>query len=425
MALDEMAISHLRQGFPALNQTIAGKPIVFFDSPGGSQVHSSVIDAMQKYLITSNSNAHGAFSLSMRTDEMTYKAREALADFLNASRPEEIVFGPNMTTLTFRISQAIGQTLKPGDEIIVTKLDHDANISPWLALRDLGVVVRFVDFDPANCVLNMADLEKFFSQKTKIVAVAYASNSVGTINDLGTIISIAHEVGALVYIDAVHFAPHGPIDVTELGCDFLVCSAYKFFGPHLGVLYGRYELLKKLPALKVVPAGDEPPDKFETGTNNFEGICGASVAVEYLSSLGAQFGSEYKPQFNTLSSRRQSLKTAMIAIRSYENQLCRKLLSGLSQIPGIRVYGICDPGKLDQRVPTVSFTLEGLSPRDIALRLNKKNIFVWDGHFYAVAALERLGLLDKGGLVRVGLCHYNTQQEVQLLLESLSEIRNG
>lgn len=425
MALDEMAVFHLRQGFPALNQTIAGKPIVFFDSPGGSQVHSSVIDAMQKYLITSKSNAHGGFSLSMRTDEMTYKAREALADFLNAPRPEEIVFGPNMTTLTFRISQAIGQTLKPGDEIIVTKLDHDANISPWLALKNIGAVMRVVDFDPANCVLNMADIERFLSQRTKIVAVAYASNSVGALNDVKTITRMAHEVGALVYIDAVHFAPHGPIDVTELGCDFLVCSAYKFFGPHLGVLYGRYELLKKLPALNVLPAGDEPPDKFETGTNNFEGISGASAAIEYLSFLGAQFGSEYKPQFNTLSSHRQNLKAAMIAIRSYENQLCRKLLSGLSQIPGIRVYGICDPGKLDQRVPTVSFTLEGLSPRDIALRLNKKNIFVWDGHFYAVVALERLGLLDKGGLVRVGLCHYNTQQEVQLLLESLSEIRNG
>ncbi len=425
MALDEMAVFHIRQGFPALRQTIEGKPIVFFDSPGGSQVHSSAIDAIQRYLITSNSNAHGAFSSSMRTDEMTYRARENFADFLNADRPEEIVFGPNMTTLTFRISQAIGQTLKPGDEVIVTRLDHDANISPWLALRDLGVVVRFVDFDSANCVLNMADIERFLSQRTKIVAVAYASNSVGAINDVKTITRMAHEVGALVYIDAVHFAPHGPIDVTELGCDFLVCSAYKFFGPHLGVLYGRYELLKKLPALKVVPAGDEPPDKFETGTNNFEGICGASAAIEYLSFLGAQFGSEYKPQFNTLSSHRQNLKAAMIAIRSYENQLCRKLLSGLSQIPGIRVYGICDPGKLDQRVPTVSFTLEGLSPRDIALRLNKKNIFVWDGHFYAVAALERLGLLDKGGLVRVGLCHYNTQQEVQLLLESLSEIRNG
>jgi cysteine desulfurase family protein (TIGR01976 family) len=425
MALDEMAVCRLRQDFPALNRATEGRPIVFFDSPGGSQVHASVIDAMRRYLITSNSNAHGAFSSSMRTDEMTYKAREDLADFINASRAEEIVFGPNMTTLTFRISQAIGQTLRPRDEVIVTRLDHDANISPWLALRNLGVVVRFVDFDPANCVLNMADIERFLSQRTKIVAVAYASNSVGTINDVKTIIRMAHEVGAMVYVDAVHFAPHGPIDVTELGCDFLTCSAYKFFGPHLGVLYGRYELLKMLPALKVVPAGDEPPDKFETGTNNFEGICGASAAIEYLSSVGERFGTEYKTQFGDLSSRRQSLKAAMSTIRAYENQLCLKLLSGLSQIRGIQVYGICDPGKLDQRVPTVSFVSQGLSPRDIALRLDKKNIFVWDGHFYAVAALERMGLLDSGGLVRVGLCHYNTEQEVQLLLESLWEITNG
>ncbi|MGC8605401.1 MAG: aminotransferase class V-fold PLP-dependent enzyme, partial [Desulfomonilaceae bacterium] len=270
----------------------------------------------------------------------------------------------------------------------------------------------------------MDDFGQLINERTKIVAVAYASNAVGTINDVKTIVSMAHEVGALVYIDAVHFAPHGPIDVTQLGCDFLVCSAYKFFGPHLGVLYGRYELLKKLPALKVVPAGDEPPDKFETGTNNFEGICGASAAIEYLSSIGERFGSEYKTQVGDLSSRRQNLKAAMIAIRSYENQLCRNLLSGLSQIPGVRIYGVCEPEKLDQRVPTVSFTLQGLSPRDIALKLNEKNIFVWDGHFYAVAAIERLGLQDKGGLVRVGLCHYNTQQEIQLLLASLREMRN-
>ncbi|MGA8832252.1 MAG: cysteine desulfurase-like protein [Desulfomonilaceae bacterium] len=425
MALDEMAVFHLRQNFPALKQTIEGKPIVFFDSPGGSQVHGSVLEAMRRYLITSNSNAHGAFSASMRTDEMTYRARKNFADFLNADSPEEIVFGPNMTTLTFRISQAIGQTLDPGDEIIVTKLDHDANISPWLTLKNLGVTVRFVDFNPSDCMLNMADFERFINRKTKVVAVGYASNSVGSINDVKAIARMAHEVGALVYIDAVHFAPHGPIDVTELGCDFLVCSAYKFFGPHIGVLYGRHDLLEALPATKVVPAGDEPPDKFETGTNNFEGICGASAAIEYLSSVGERFGAEYKTQLLDLSSRRQNLKAAMIAIRSHENQLCQKLLSGLSQIPGIHIYGICEPENLDQRVPTVSFTVQGLSPRDIALRLNKKNIFVWDGHFYAVAALERLGLLDKGGLVRVGLCHYNTEKEVQLLLESLWEIRNG
>ena len=425
MALDGIAISHLRQGFPALAETIHGKPIIYFDSPGGSQVHGSVLEAMRRYLITSNSNAHGAFSASMRTDEMTYRARENFADFLNANSPEEIVFGPNMTTLTFRISQAIGQTLDPGDEVIVTKLDHDANISPWLTLKNLGVTVRFVDFDPHGCMLNMADFERFINRKTKVVAVGYASNSVGSINDVKTITSMAHEVGSLVYIDAVHFAPHGPINVNEIGCDFLVCSAYKFFGPHIGVLYGRHDLLEALPATKVVPAGNEPPDKFETGTNNFEGICGASAAVDYIYSVGEQFGTEFEAQFSDLSGRRQTMKAAMAAIRSYESNLCQKFLSGLRQIPGIHLYGITESDKMNQRVPTVSFTLKGLSPREISRRLDKRNIFVWDGHFYAVAAVERLGLLDKGGLVRVGFCHYNTQQEVEQLAQSLLEIANA
>jgi cysteine desulfurase family protein (TIGR01976 family) len=422
MALDETAISCLREEFPALQQTVGGRPIIFFDSPGGSQVHGSVIEAMQRYLVTMNSNAHGSFSFSHKTDEVTYEARKALADFLNASRPEEIVFGPNMTTLTFRVSQAMGQTLKPGDEVLVTRLDHDANVSPWLALQHAGITVRFVDFDPADCTLDMIGLEQSLNPRTKIVAVGYASNAVGTINDVKTITDMAHQVGAWVFVDAVHYAPHGPIDVTELGCDFLVCSAYKFFGPHLGVLYGRYELLELLPARKVIPAGDSPPEKFETGTNNFEGISGARAAVQYLASVGDTFGTEYKPHFSGLHGRRQCLKAGMAAIRSYETQLCGKFLVGLSEIPGIRVYGICDQGKLEQRVPTVSFTIQGLSPRDVAMRLDNRNIFVWDGHFYAVAALERLGLLHQGGLVRVGLCHYNTPREVEVLLETLAEI---
>lgn len=425
MALDETAVSCLREEFPALQQTVDGRPIIFFDSPGGSQVHGSVIEAMQRYLVTMNSNAHGAFSFSARTDEATHDARKALADFLNAPRPEEIVFGPNMTTLTFRISQAIGQTLKPGDEVLVTKLDHDANVSPWLALQNAGVTVRFVDFNPVDCTLDMVGLEQSLNPRTKVVAVGYASNAVGTINDVKTITNMAHQVGAWVFVDAVHYAPHGPIDVAELGADFLACSAYKFFGPHLGVLYGRYELLELLPALKVVPAGDAPPDKFETGTNNFEGISGATAAVGYLASVGDRYGAEHEPQFAHLTGRRQSLKAGMATIRSYERQLCGKLLEGLSEIPGIRVYGMCDQGKREQRVPTVSFTMQGLSPHDIAMRLDQRNIFVWDGHFYAVAALERLGLLHKGGLVRVGLCHYNAQREVEVLLEALSEITRG
>lgn len=425
MALNDMAVSNIRAGFPALQQTVNGKPVFFFDSPGGSQIHGSAIEAIERYLVTMNSNAHGAFSHSARTDEVTHEARNALADFLNAPRPEEIVFGPNMTTLTFRISQAVGRTMKPGDEIVVTKLDHDANISPWLALREKGIIVRFVDFDPADCTLDMNGMEQAINHNTKVVALGYASNSVGTINHVKAVTEMAHEMGAWVFVDAVHYAPHGPIDVVELGCDFLACSAYKFFGPHLGILYGRYELLDQLPALKVVPAGDSPPEKFETGTNNFEGICGAAAAVNYLASVGDSFGGEFKREFGTMTGRRQNLKAGMCSIRAYEKQLCSELLEGIAEVPGIEVYGICDLEKLDQRVPTVSFTLQGLSPREIACRLNEKNIFVWDGHFYAVAAVERLGLLERGGLVRVGICHYNTTREVETLIESLEEISRG
>lgn len=425
MALNDMAVSHIRTGFPALQQTVDGSPVIFFDSPGGSQIHGSAIEAMQRYLVAMNSNAHGVFSHSVRTDEITYEARIALADFLNAPRPEEIVFGPNMTTLSFRISQAVGRTMKPGDEIVVTKLDHDANISPWLALRENGIIVRFVDFDPQDCTLDMAGMEQAINRNTKVVAVGYASNSLGTINQVKLVTEMAHEMGAWVFIDAVHYAPHGPIDVVELGCDFLACSAYKFFGPHLGVLYGRYELLDRLPALKVTPAGDFPPEKFETGTNNFEGISGTAAAIDYLASVGDSFGAEFKQEFRAMTGRRKSLKAGMYSIRDYEKQLCRELLTGIAQIPGIQVYGICDLEKLDQRVPTVSFTMQGLSPREVAFRLNEKNIFVWDGHFYAVAAVERLGLQKRGGLVRVGICHYNTKREVEILVESLGEISRG
>jgi cysteine desulfurase family protein (TIGR01976 family) len=252
------------------------------------------------------------------------------------------------------------------------------------------------------------------------VAIGYASNAVGTINDVRAVVNMAHEVGAWVYVDAVHYAPHAPIDVAELGCDFLACSAYKFFGPHLGVLYGRYDLLETLPARKVVPAGDAPPDKFETGTNNFEGISGTAAAVGYLSSIGERFGEEYLADFHDFSGRRLTLKAGMAAIRSYEIQLCRRLLMGLKEIPGVRTYGIAEPDRMEQRVPTVSFTLDGLTPNEVARKLSKKNIFVWDGHFYAVRAVERLGLANSGGLVRIGLCHYNTLEEVEILLNSLS-----
>jgi len=425
VALNEQAVLSIRKEFPSLGETEAGKAIIFFDGPGGIQVHGSVIEAMGRYLTRANSNAHGSFLYSRRTDEAVFEARCAMADFLNASRPEEIVFGPNMTTLTFRVSQAVGATLSPGDEIVTTRLDHDANVSPWLALREKGVVIRRIDFDPAECTLDMKEMERVINKRTKVVAIGYASNAVGTINDIRSVIDMAHDRGAKVYIDAVHYAPHGPIDVEALDSDFLVCSAYKFFGPHLGVLFGRYDLLGALPARKVLPAGDDPPDKFETGTNNFEGICGAAAAVEYLASIGRRFGDDHKGDHSNFSGRRLFLKAGMSAVKAYEKTLARALIAGLLKIPGVRIYGVTDEARLDQRVPTVSFTMEGLTPAEIARKLDAENIYVWDGHFYAVGAIERLGLAGRGGVVRVGLCHYNTLEEVETLLDRLSRIQKG
>jgi len=419
MALDEKAVEVLRHEFPALQETHRGRPLIFFDGPGGTQVHGSVIEAMGRYFKESNSNAHGAFLHSRRTDETTSRARTAAMEFLGASRPEEIVFGPNMTTLAFRISQAIGERLSSGDEVVVTRLDHDANISPWTALQRKGVAVRWVDFDPARCTLDMSGMARCITERTRLVAVGYASNALGTINDVKAVVELARSVGARTFVDAVHYAPHGPIDVASLECDFLVCSAYKFFGPHMGILYGRHDLLAELPALKVVPAGNGPPDKFETGTNNFEGMSGANAAIDYLASVGRRFGCDRPDPRPDASDRRRDLLAGMAAIRNYEKALCAGLLQGLREIDGLRLYGLVNPDDLDRRVPTVSITSDRFSPAEIAARLDNENIFVWDGHFYAVSAIERLGLLNRGGLLRIGLCHYNTTQEVETLLDAL------
>jgi cysteine desulfurase family protein (TIGR01976 family) len=422
LALDREAIATLRAEFPALQQTAGGRPLIFMDGPGGTQVHGSVLEAMHRYLVEANSNAHGAFLFTRRTDETLAAGRAALADLLNARRPEEIVFGPNMTSLTFTLSRAIGRLLAPGDEIVVTRLDHDANIAPWLALEERGAVVRHVDFDPADCTLDLASLEAAITPRTRLLALGYASNAVGTVNDVAHAVKLAHAVGAWVYVDAVHYAPHGPIDVQALDCDFLACSVYKFFGPHLGALYGRYGLLDWLPAYKVRPAGDAPPDKFETGTQSFEAIAGATAAIDYLASLGRRYGAEFASAFPGFAGRRQELKAGLAAIRAYERGLSQQLIAGLQQVRGLRIYGIVDPQRLDRRVPTVSFTLEGLTPREIAGRLDEANIFAWNGHFYALAVTERLGLEAQGGLLRVGLAHYSTAQEVETLLDVLADL---
>jgi cysteine desulfurase family protein (TIGR01976 family) len=408
-------VQSVRKNFPSLEQTQDGRQVVFFDNPGGTQVPRTVVDAMTHYLLHDNANHGGAYATSRRSDAMIEEAHRAMADMLGAASPDEIVFGPNMTSLTFTLSHALAHWLKPGNEIVVTRLDHDANISPWMLLaRNMGASLRWVDFRPEDCTLDMNDLERRLSRRTKILACAYASNAVGTINDVKTITEMAHHSGALVFIDAVQYAPHGLIDVQALDCDFLVCSSYKFFGPHEGTLYGKYDLLDRLPAYKVRPAKNRPPNKFETGTQNHEGIAGTLAAVEYLASLSG--GSHEK------ESRRERLTVAVKRIEAYEQDLLSRLIAGLEQVKGLRLYGIKDPSRFKQRVPTVAFRIDGFSPRRIAEYLGDKGLFVWDGNYYALAVTERLGLEDKGGMVRVGLVHYNCSEEVDRLIDELQRM---
>ncbi len=407
-------VNEIRSHFPSL-QTDA----IFLDNPAGTQVPQEVIDAVVEYYQTANANSHGAFATSQRSDAMIADARAAFADFFNAASPDEIVFGPNMTSLAFNISRAIGRLLDEGDEIIVTRLDHDANIAPWLALEERGVIVKWVDIHTDDCTLDMADYEKHLSTKTRVVAVGGASNAVGTVNDLRTLIDLAHMAGALAFVDAVHLAPHAPIDVQALNCDLLACSTYKFYGPHQGVLYGKHDLLERLPAYKVRPAGNQPPDKFETGTQNHECLAGALAAVNYLARVGEKYGADFAAEYQSFSGRRLQLKKAMRAIQAYERDLATRLLTGLREIPGVTIYGIADLARFDHRAPTFAFTLEGHSPREIAETLGHEGIYVWDGNYYALAVMERLGLQEHGGAVRVGLAHYNTAEEVDRFLDAL------
>ena len=416
-------LSPVRDQFPALQQTDAqGRPYVFFDGPGGTQVPHVVIDAIADYLAHANANTHGLYETSRRTDQMVAEARMAMADLLNAPSSDEIVFGPNMTTLTFTISRAIAHELKPGDEIVVTRLDHDANVAPWVALEERGAVIRRADFDPSDCTLDMDGLKGLITERTRLVAVGYASNAVGTINDVRTIGEWAHSVGAWLYVDAVHYAPHAPIDVQAIDCDFLACSVYKFFGPHMGVLWGRQELLGCLAAYKVRPVENRPPDKFETGTKNHEGMAGATAAVNYLAGLGARYGGAFAAQYPQFEGRRRDLRAAMAVIGAYERPLFERLVVGLQAIPGLTIYGITEPAHFDRRVPTVAFRLQGHSPQQIAQRLGDEGIFVWDGNYYALSVTERLGVEQSGGMVRAGIAHYNTAGEVNRLLGVVGDL---
>ena len=396
----------VRQQFPSLD-----RPAIFFDNPGGTQIAKQSLDRITNYLLECNANHEGAFETSQKSDAVLDEAHRAMADFYNAPSPEEIVFGNNMTTLTLHISRSISREWNAGDEIVVTRLDHDANVTPWvLAAQDRGVKVNWVDFDVEDGTLKLDDLKKALDRKPRLLAVGYASNALGTINPVADIIKMAHASGTLVYVDAVQYAPHGPIDVQSLDCDFLVSSSYKFFGPHAGILFGKRDLLEKLFAYKVRPATNSLPGKFETGTQNHEGIAGVLGAVEYFEWVGKKFGGGKENE-----ERQPVLKKAMTAIHAYELDLSRVLLSTLQSIPGLHLYGLTDVNRLENRVATFSFRIRDIPPRKVAEELAKENIYVWDGNYYALNVTERLEVEGKGGMVRVGAAHYNTLEEVERL----------
>lgn len=423
-----LVLSSIRKQFPTLRQQAEHPaPVIFFDNPGGTQIAQPSLDRITAYLTQHNANHGGVFPTSQQSDAVLEEAHAAMADFYNAARPDEIVFGNNMTTLTLHISRSISRDWQEGDSIVVTRLDHDANINPWvLAARDRGVKVHWVDFDVEDGTLKLDDLARALESKPRLVAVGYASNALGTINPVAKIVKMVREAGALVYIDAVQYAAHGPIDVQQLGCDFLVSSSYKFFGPHAGILYGRYDLLDELFAYKVRPAPNELPGKFETGTQNHEGIAGVLGAIDYFEWLGQTFGGAFAEKYtDRFSKRRLHLKQAMAAIRAYEFEISRLMLDVLLEIPGLHVHGLTDPHRLEDRVPTFSFTLEGWHPRSVAEKLAEYKIYVWDGNYYALAVTERLGIEESGGMVRVGPVHYNTLEEVHRLQEVLVPLAKG
>jgi cysteine desulfurase family protein (TIGR01976 family) len=413
-------IKRIRPLFPALE-----RPRVFFDNPGGTQAVQHCLEGFRYYLTTCNANHGGEFITSRESDAMVDEARAAAADLLNASRPEEIVFGLNMTSLTYIISRALVRTFESGDKIAVTRMDHDANISPWVqAAEERGCEVLWVDFDKRSGTLNLDSLQAALDEKPRLLAAGYASNALGTINPIGRIIQMAHAAGVLVYVDAVQFAPHGSIDVRALDCDFLVCSAYKFFGPHLGVLYGRYDLLERIPAFRVRPAPAMPPGKFETGTASFESICAFKGTLDYFQWLGSEFGQKAENAAESPASQRRQLFTqAMGAIQAYEQTIIEAMLNGLLSMPGVHLYGPADMEDLEGRVPTFSFTMEGWTPRAVACRMDDDGINVWNGNFYALAVTQHLGLEESGGLVRVGPVHYNTLEEVERFLDVLGKLQ--
>ena len=422
--MTSLDIDAVRAQFPAISKNNGAAAPVFFDNPGGTQVPQTVVAAITDCLINCNANLGGPFETSIRAGEVFDQAHLAMADFVNAGSPREIIFGQNMTSLTFHMARSIGLLFHEGDEIILTRVEHDANVSPWLLMaRDHGLTVKWLPFDTETYEFDVSKLDELLTERTRLVCLNHASNMTGTINDVKSLTAKAHSVGALVYIDSVQYAPHGIIDVQDIGCDFLVCSPYKFFGPHMGVLWGREEVLKSLDPYKVRPAGSDLPDCFELGTLSHEAMAGVTATVDYFAWAGKSLADDsYRARFsNAGNERRQLVCAGMQFLSDYELPLTRQLISGLQALPGVTVHGITDASAMDRRVPTISFTAEGSSPSDIAAALARQNIYVWDGHNYAIEPATQLGLMETGGVVRVGIAHYNTMEEVDRTLEVIAD----
>ena len=414
-------IKTIREQFPALALKDEGKARIYLDNPGGTQVPRQVLERMEHYLIHTNSNHGGPFRTSVESDKVLEDAHQGMADLLNAKSADEIIFGANMTSLTFAVSRSIGRLLKRGDVILLTRMDHDGNVGPWLHLaEDLGLEVKWLNFDLKTYEYDLEEAQSIFKDNNiKLAAINYASNCLGTINNVKALTEMAHLSDTLVFVDAVQYVPHGPTDVQDIGCDFLACSPYKFFGPHQGVLWGKAELLEKLEAYKVRPAENTAPGKFETGTQLHEGQAGTLGVLEYLEWLGETMGAEYLENFPEFSGRRKKLHAAMLAIQDYEQTLSSRLIEGLQNLAGVDVKGISAVKDLARRVPTVSFTVKNQNPEEIAVKLAAENIFVWDGHNYALEAVRLMGIEEAGGVVRIGPVHYNTLEEIDRTLEVL------
>lgn len=415
MKFDQALVDACREQFPALQRQENGKPVVFFDGPAGTQVPRRVAEAITDYLYRCNANHHGHFATSQESDQLLRASHQAHAEFVGASDADEVAFGQNMTSLTFAFSRALAKTWNPGDEVLVSSLDHDANITPWrLAAEESGAQVKFIDYHPDDFTLNLDDLADKLSEKTRLVAVGCACNATGGINPVKQIAEMAHSLGAKVFLDAVHFGPHGLIDVVDWDCDFLACSDYKFFGPHLGMLWGRRELLESLQPYKVRPASNQLPTRWMTGTQSHESIAGGMACIDYLADIGRKTGAE--PESN----RREALIAAFDAIVEYETMLSERLIDGLSQINGLEIIGITDKARLHERFPTFSIRHASISPANLARELGQRGICVWNGNYYALEFSQRMGF-EPDGMVRIGLVHYNTTEEIDRLLLAIDQ----